>query len=297
MDSSTIKRKEITLEVLKSFMSICDSYNLRWFACGGTALGAIRHKGMIPWDDDIDIEMPRPDYDKLVEIFRDNEFNDIALFHPELQDRYYYPFAKMVKKNTTLLERGEGVIAHFPLGIYIDIFPMDGVSDDFNEFIISRKKYADLNAKFVASTVYRSFTFKELLYSISCRGFKYTVKSSLYGILCGKSRRQRIINEMKNICRRYEFDKSDNIAVLCGYYKYKEYMPKKWFVYYDIGEFEGFNIHLANGCRSYLEKIFGDYMQLPPVEKRVSTHNFEYLNLSENVKFTDIMSQIGSKIF
>lgn len=113
-----------TLKLLRQFQEVCREHGLRWYATAGTMLGAVRHAGFIPWDDDMDIAMPRPDYDRLIAHAAEWLPRPMELVCAELDESYPLPFAKLQDASTTILER-----PHLPFlgGIYIDIFPIDGV--------------------------------------------------------------------------------------------------------------------------------------------------------------------------
>ncbi|MDR2410347.1 MAG: LicD family protein, partial [Bacteroidales bacterium] len=129
----------IELDILKEFIKVCNKYNLRYFADGGTLLGAIRHKGFIPWDDDIDIAMLREDYDKLVKI-GPKEFKHPYFFQTPYTDKYYYQgHAKIRNSNTTGISRHE-FNKKFNRGIFIDIFPLDNIPDHNRHFIIQQRQ-------------------------------------------------------------------------------------------------------------------------------------------------------------
>lgn len=106
MDIKNIKKEwnAAILDILKTFISICHTHNLRYYCCAGTAIGAVRHHGMIPWDDDIDVIMPRPDYDRFLEIARHEDFGNYEVVTPYNNERYPLYFSKLVNKNTTLIE-------------------------------------------------------------------------------------------------------------------------------------------------------------------------------------------------
>ncbi len=114
------------LELLKKFISVCEKYNLKYYMAGGSLLGAIRHSGFIPWDDDIDIDMPRDDYNKLLEIAK-YEFTDPIFFQTTYTEQNYVrPHAQIRNSNTTAIVSHEKGL-YFNQGIFIDIFPLDSV--------------------------------------------------------------------------------------------------------------------------------------------------------------------------
>ena len=126
--------QKIELEILKYIDKVCKENNLTYFLAYGTLIGAIRHKGFIPWDDDVDIQMPRDDYNKLCDILKEENGRYKLLDHKEGLG-YIYPFAKVIDSNTRLIETG--LTETVNMGVYIDIFPIDGTPNDFKK----RKKY------------------------------------------------------------------------------------------------------------------------------------------------------------
>ena len=123
--------KKIEIEILDYVTELCNKNNLTYFLGGGTLLGAVRHKGFIPWDDDVDIMMPREDYDKLAQVISNIDNNRFLYLNYKDNNDYYYPFAKVVDKRTKVKELDCKEIKD--LGVYIDIFPIDNVSDDMQE--------------------------------------------------------------------------------------------------------------------------------------------------------------------
>lgn len=125
MDSRILnKLHDEMLVIYNEIARICEKYDLTYFVVGGTLIGAVVHKGYIPWDDDLDIAMPRDDYDKFIEIYRKENSDRFLLHHSTTDENYWLPFAKLRLKNTIFLEeKRKNVTA--PSGIYVDIFPFD----------------------------------------------------------------------------------------------------------------------------------------------------------------------------
>jgi len=115
--------QKVDLEILRFFDNVCRENNLTYFLSGGTLLGAIRHKGFIPWDDDVDLVMPRKDFEKLIEIL-DKSDSNYKLFIPGCSEDYFYTFGKLVDTRTVLDEFDYCPIKG--MGLYIDIFIMTG---------------------------------------------------------------------------------------------------------------------------------------------------------------------------
>jgi phosphorylcholine metabolism protein LicD len=116
--------KKIVVDVFEQFIHFCEQNNLRYYCAYGTALGAVRHQGMIPWDDDIDVYMPRPDYEKFIETYPQQDSKHYEIITPRYNKNYYLAFTKMCNKTTTLLEDEEHL---FVIGAFIDIFPLDAL--------------------------------------------------------------------------------------------------------------------------------------------------------------------------
>ena len=122
---TTAEVKKIELDMLAYIHKVCVENNIRYWVCGGTLIGAIRHNGFIPWDDDIDIDMPRPDFERFKKIADSSRY---MLLTAE-NEKYYYASAKLVDNNTVLNENNfEGNIDG--LGVFVDIFPLDGLPSD-----------------------------------------------------------------------------------------------------------------------------------------------------------------------
>jgi len=136
-ESFEIRRRKI-IKIFAFFKQICQENSLRWYGCAGTALGAVRHHGMIPWDDDVDVAMPRPDYEKFIKICEKTDLGEFELVNPVTDKGYYYPFLKLCDKHSTIWEYRD---APFVFGVFMDIFPIDGASDNKEEFKSEKSRY------------------------------------------------------------------------------------------------------------------------------------------------------------
>ena len=129
MDIKDIKKEwnAKILDILKALTRICEDHGLTFYCCAGTAIGAVRHHGIIPWDDDIDVIMPRPDYDRLLEIAKKEDFGKYELVTPYDNEAYPLYFSKLSDKTTTLVEERERPCV---IGLFVDIFPLDATDDE-----------------------------------------------------------------------------------------------------------------------------------------------------------------------
>lgn len=278
-----VQYKNKLLEVMKSFDRLCTDNQLQYFASSGTAIGAIRHKGFIPWDDDIDVYMPRADYNRLMLLRKTLSGSGYAI--KDLGDNeYIYAFAKYYDARTTIIETNE-----FPkcvIGVYIDIFPLDEVDGTYDEIKIKKEIY---------TTAYRKFqdTFLSLSMHkfISCLYHKnFTrLKELLLLLVQTKSKKKEIRTKFKQIEDNWAEERGIKLMTHSAIYALdKELFDKSWFSESIRVPFENIQINIPKEYDKYLSHLYGDYMVLPPLEKRGSMHPHFYLNLKEGLTLKDV---------
>lgn len=249
--------KNIEIEILDYFVKVCEENNLIYFLDGGTLLGAVRHKGFIPWDDDIDVIMPRRDYEKLLTIMSKIENEEFKLESHDYNKDYIYPYAKMVSKKTRLIETK---ITYPGYGLFVDVFPLDGIPSDSKE----RKKFQDEIWKLTHM----------IDYSLDKRK-KAGIKSKLKQVLCQVIGINRILNILSKKIKKYDYDLAEYAyAIVCTTNK-NRIVDKRVFSDYTEVTFEGKIYKAPIGFDAYLRELYGDYMKLPPKENRISNHSFE----------------------
>lgn len=254
--------KEIQIVILDEVVKFCEQENLRYFLGYGTLLGAIRHRGYIPWDDDIDLIMPRPDYEKLISSF--NSFHSkYKIYSPSIDYDYYLPFAKVSYENTVFQEMTD--VAFNKIGVNIDIFPIDGLSFDESNRIKSVKKQkrwrSILNLKFISISKNRC-----LLKNIILLIGKVVFRNIDY---------RKIVKKMNEFASIYSFDNSQLVGCLVWNYGEREIMDRTIFSDYTNVEFEGKEYLAPVDYHKYLENLYGDYMTLPPIDKRNTHHEYK----------------------
>lgn len=252
--------QQIQLNLLDTIDAFCRKHGIRYSLAYGTLIGAVRHKGFIPWDDDIDLLMPRPDYDRFIREFKSEENEVLNL---SAKDACVETFAKVSRKNTVMVDRELG---RSLWGVNVDIFPIDGapkegLQERFNEM---EKKRA---------WIFRLCPFYKVVTKGRVKWFlKYCLKRLRYPSLSGcVGVKQAIENELRSCV----FGETALAGAYFGDDGIREFMPTEWFTEFTTLPFEGKSYPVLTHYHDYLTRLFGDYMQLPPEEQRVSHHLYD----------------------
>ena len=254
--------RTIQLSILKHVDAFCSMHKIKYFLCGGTLIGAVRHQGYIPWDDDIDIMMLRPDYERFVHEYRENDNSCFSLHVPEDNDSYYFPYAKI---DDTRTELKENVLHQSSMGVNIDLFPIDVVPEDIQ---LQSKMYGRLKflmrlmqLKTVVVMPGRS-TLKNLTLMISHVLLKPVSMKSL-------------VHKIVSNATRYSGQQSECCGIAVWGYGMREVNKRSNWDDEKRVPFEDMMAPIPVGYDNYLRGVYGDYMQLPPEEKRITHHDFE----------------------
>lgn len=291
MEIKNIKKQwnATILDILKAFIEICKTHNLRYYCCAGTAIGAVRHHGMIPWDDDIDVIMPRPDYDRLLEIAKHEDFGKYQIVTPYDDETYPLYFSKLVNRETTLIEEKDRPCI---IGLFIDIFPLDATDDDVEKAKDIHRKYSKTINRLNAVSSHNSFCdYLSLLFHKATLG-RFAIKT--LGFFFRKQIRHHLIQQMDQMSHLYDFEKAKNVQVYTGSYHFKEIFPKEWLGKGKEFPFEDTTVLLPEEYDKYLRHFFNDYMQLPPEEQRVEKHLRYYLNMEKRDTWEEIKKKLHS---
>lgn len=261
--------REIQIDLLRKFDELCTKHQLRYSMCGGTLLGAVRHKGYIPWDDDIDVMMPRPDYMKflhIMDIYEDDVYGISSPYkRPEdVKKPYVSTYISFVNKKTRLIERAttRKIESH----IYVDVFPIDGLPDSYEESVALYKKAKRLYRRYAAQKMspYRMKSDTNIVSRLMWRGIYFLSKLLPFDYYFKK---------LDRLAQTYEFDTSNYVGDIVAGYGIKERIPKQVFNRIEALPFEGCKFCALGEYDTYLKALYGDYMQLPPKEKQVRAHD------------------------
>lgn len=278
-DQETLKKlQQVELEILKDFISICNKYNLPYFATGGTAIGALRHQGFIPWDDDVDVCMLRKDYDIFMEV-APKEMGDKYIFMTtETEPRYPLMFGKMVKKGTRFIEDAYQQ-ANYPLGIYIDIFPYDQTPEDESLRKKWQKKTWHIGRMHVLTLIPNpklpdSVTgIKAFIANTGCHMIHLLFK--LFGMTPAKTNRKYL--KWATSCPEPDSDLYIDYSYITG--ENLMIRTKDAFPVVEV-PFEDTTVSMVRNYDEFLRPEYGDYMQLPPEDQR-HNHYAAFIDFGE----------------
>ncbi|MCI9595651.1 MAG: 2-C-methyl-D-erythritol 4-phosphate cytidylyltransferase [Lachnospiraceae bacterium] len=258
------------LEMLLYFDEFCAKKSLKYYLCGGCLIGIVRHHGFIPWDDDIDLFMPRPDYEKLALIWNQYADTNKYVYCRTDETHVYHDAGASVRDIRTTYINRHSVNEDIVHGIALEIMPIDGCPSS-----VFSRSWQLLNAfLFGLYNVQRLPDSKGRL----IRNISYL----LYKIVPSKQFRYKIWKYAEKEMTKYHWDKCKNVTELIGSIKGMMLKHKKEdFENIILLDFEGHKIPVMAGYKKYLTEIWGDYMKLPPVEKRVAKHDVVYMSLDK----------------
>lgn len=257
-------------QLLELFVDVCKGLKLNYYLVCGSALGAVKYKGFIPWDDDIDVALPRPDYERFI-----REAHSFLPEHVFLQNFHTEPklpciYSKLRNSNTTYIEKSASKLK-INHGVFIDIFPLDGYpKTKFKQkaFEIKKKLYTNflgtayLEPKELKSKIIYKI---KLLFGIDKRILKYTQKYD-------------------KLVKKYDISDSELLCNHCNWQGRLEYAPKSQYGGAALAEFEGLTVRIPEQYHEYLSQKYGNYMADLPVDERCGHHYCTVCDLSKSYK-------------
>ena len=258
------------LEMLTWLTKYLEENGLAYYVAGGTLLGAVRHGGFIPWDDDIDIIMPRPDYEKFIHAF-ESQGSKYELESPYCKKQdFVFSYSKIYDTTTTLTEN---VTSKCTRGIYIDIFPLDGIGNENWEKNFARIDHLNM-----------------LLMTRTCslrkgRGFLKNLSVILMQMVPAfVLDNKKLSIKVDKLASRIDYESSGYVGNLMGSYRSKEIIKKDIVGKPTRYKFENIYVYGAEKYDEYLTHIYGDWRQIPPEDKRHGTHSYLYIDLEHSYK-------------
>lgn len=253
--------KQVQIDIMKYVHNFCEKNGIKYFICSGTLIGAARHKGFIPWDDDIDIMMPRDDYERFISLFSKEE-GRFKVWSHKLQKHYPLPYAKVTDENTLKIENMVGAIE---LGVDIDVFPLDDIPDDDNLFakVVKKGQYYNHLLGLKQTTLRKGRKFYKNAILIIGRLLLY-----FYPTLT-------ILRKIdKNAMKFHGCEGSRTADLVFPIAGMKEVQRKDYYEETMLLPFEDEMFIVPRMYHEFLTARYGDYMKLPPVELQVTHHSF-----------------------
>lgn len=254
-------------EMLSDFHSFCVEHGLRYYLAGGTMLGAIRHKGFIPWDDDVDVTMPEKDYLKFIKL--SSKLNKYEVKSRFNTSKYEYMHTKIYDPNTTFVEkRGDKEIIY---GVFLDVFPLLGFGSNLKK---AKKKGNMLNF------LHKILGISQSTGKIESKRGKYSKSQLFIANLAAKFIRlmdsDKLADKLEKKAFSGEYESSKYIGICFGVYGGREVMDKEIFGTPRLYQFGNIKVYGAENADLFLKSLYGDYMKLPEKHLRVIQHAHYY---------------------
>ncbi len=275
-------QKEI-LKVFGEFKKICEKHNLKYFAIGGTCIGAVRHSGFIPWDDDLDVAMPIHDYKKFIELSKTELPDGFGLLTPDNCKHYLSTFMKLHNLDTTYIEEISKKYSDRYGGIYMDIFPIYGLPKNEKQIKKLQKKcqfYKQMNLRlrFPISDSINSGIIKKIVWLL-CAPTRCFLRFNYFTKKIDLMLSKYSFDDCEKIIFPWRSIPNKNVST------YNDIFYKDDFISEKIVPFEEMLISIPNGYDRYLKFDFGDYMTLPPESQRVAQHAVAVIDFEKSYTF------------
>lgn len=257
---NVVQQKNMLIEMMTTLDNVARKNSIRYSLGGGTLLGAVRHQGFIPWDDDLDIMLVRDEYERFISCIK--EQTNLVVLDPKDELDMPYNFVKVVKPDTFLKSINK---EDSNMGVYIDVFPIDGLPAGHEEQFLNQMKLLEKRVQRSSFKYYNSSTNRKKKFLKTYLLFGQVLLNKRFGTF--SSQHKKLLDKMS----KYPVSSSNKVAYLFTFYN-EQYSKSVFDNYVDL-EFEGKKFMVISDFDQYLSNLYGDYMKLPPENKRV-THSF-----------------------
>ena len=265
-----LKKRE--RDMLEAFVNICNKHSIKYFVQGGTLLGTVRHSGFIPWDDDVDVSLPRDEYERFLAIAEKELPEYYFLQTKDTDPEYPNNFAKIRDSRTTFIETSARNL-NINHGAYIDIFPLDNYPSG------CKAKIYELKKTLLTRRIYKAFYMPNMSFIAKIITL---VTMIFYPSLKGAvEKREKLFKSVSP---------TDKVINNSGAWLEKEIIPKEWVQNSIQMEFEGITVNVSDKYDEWLTYVYGDYMSLPPENKRVGHHYVDCFDM--NKPYTEYINEV-----
>lgn len=277
-DERILKKIQKTeLDILKDVIKVCEENDLRYFGLAGTGIGALRHSGFIPWDDDIDIGLIRSDYDKLISIIKNNYSEKYTIVNGDEYNAYPLMTTRIVRNGTVFVEETLKNIKDCPLGIFLDVYAFDNVAKDKTE----AKKQGFRAWLFSKMLIMKSIPFPVVPFNGFLKKAVHCITALVYAFLnITFISPSFFYRKAKYYSTAHNSEECDAYAYFCDTDRYSNYFNKEDLFPLKKIQFEDLEMYFPNNLEKHLRYLFDNYMELPPIDKR--KNHFPY-----KLKFLD----------
>lgn len=263
------------LNLLKAFLSICEKHSIKYFLVCGSALGAVKYHGFIPWDDDIDVGLFRDDYERFLEIAPAELTRGLFLQNSASESNSPFIYSKLRESNTTYIEKSASDL-NINHGVYIDIFPLDGYPMRRMKMLLFELKKQVLK-RIISSAFIPNKWYKKM--------FLYPVRKIVL-----RDRLNYYVNKYSNHVKHYYLSKSEYVCNHGNWQGKLEYAPKEQYGNGVMMEFEGLTVRVPERYDEYLTQKYGDWRADLPKDQQVGHHYAEVIDLSR--PYTDYIEHL-----
>ncbi|MBP5260569.1 MAG: LicD family protein [Clostridiales bacterium] len=263
---------ECTLDLIVKLDKLCSEIGVKYYVMYGSLIGAIRHKGFIPWDDDFDVIMMRPDYDRFVAYCREHqaELMPLKLLNKDTTDNYPYNISRF--SDTSYRMEKEGV-SDTEMGLFIDVYVFDGIGNDPQAAV---KKLARKKKIYNLCTYFSYYKVKDA----TNKGFAYQITKNILFLYAKNKSPYVFFKKFDKLAGLYDYDSSEYIGEIV-WDSYITPFRKEWFADTVRVPFESIEVPVPVGYDQVLHAEYGDYMQLPPEDKRVPSHFYKLYKVED----------------